>query len=76
MRPRIFSGQRVTLDPHFEPKVGDAVLCKVGRAQYVHLVKAIRGHGPKRRYLIGNNHGGSNGWVRRVAIYGVVVDVR
>jgi len=75
MRPRILSGQRVTLDPHIEPEVGHAVLCKVGRAQCVHLVKAVRGHGDKRRYLIGNNHGGTNGWIRRAAIFGVAVKV-
>ncbi len=71
MRPRIKSGQRVTLEPITdEPKVGDAVLCKVRRSQFIHLVKAIKGHGEKRRYLIGNNHGGINGWIRREAIYG------
>ena len=40
-----------------------------------HLVKAIQGHGAKRRYLIGNNRGGINGWVARRAIHGVVTKV-
>lgn len=75
MRPRILSGQKVTLDPPSALESGQAVLCKVGRAQYVHLIKAVKGHGDKRRYLIGNNHGGTNGWIRRGAIYGVVVSV-
>ena len=38
-------------------------------------VKAIRGHGEARRYRIGNNRGGLNGWDGRAAIYGVVVAV-
>lgn len=63
------------LDPHVEPMMGHAVPCKVSRAQYVHLVEAIRGHADRRRYLIGNNHGGTNGWIRRAAIFAVVVRV-
>jgi SOS-response transcriptional repressor LexA len=74
MRGRIESGQLVTLDPNLEPKVGDAVLCRVKGNTYVHLVKAVQGHGDKRRYLIGNNRGGTNGWTS--TIYGVVTDVR
>ena len=74
MRGRIESGQLVTLDPSREPNVDDAVLCRCRGNVYVHLVKAIRGHGADRRYLIGNNRGGINGWVGRAAIYGVVID--
>jgi hypothetical protein len=51
------------------------VLCRCKGNVYVHLVKAIRGHGDQRRYLIGNNRGGLNGWVNRAAIHGVVVAV-
>jgi hypothetical protein len=76
MRGRIESGQLVTLDPTREPDVDDAVLCRCKGNVFVHLVKAIQGHGDKRRYLIGNNRGGLNGWVGRTAIYGVVTDVR
>ena len=42
---------------------------------YVHLVKAVRGHAEAQQFLIGNNRGGTNGWISRAAIYGVVVDV-
>lgn len=73
MRGRIESGQLVTLDPKREPSVGDAVLCRVKGNIYVHLVKAVQGHGPRRRYLIGNNRGGTNGWTS--TIYGVVTQV-
>lgn len=76
MRGRIESGQLVTLDPSREPEVDDAVLCRCKGNVFVHLVKAIQGHGDDRRYLIGNNRGGINGWVGRGAIHGVVVDVR
>ena len=75
MRGRIESGQLVTLDPAPEPTAGDAVLCRCKGNVYVHLVKAIRGHGGKRRYQIGNNRAGINGWVARDAIFGVVVRV-
>ena len=75
MRGRIESGQLVTLDPNPEPAVGDAVLCRCRGVHYVHLVKAIQGHGERRRFLIGNNRGGTNGWVGRAAIYGVVTAV-
>lgn len=51
---------------------GDVVLCSVGQAQYLHLVKAIRGDG---RYQIGNNRGGVNGWIGREGIYGRLIKV-
>jgi hypothetical protein len=75
MRGRIESGQLVTLDPRPEPQVDDAVLCRCKGNVYLHLVTAIRGHGEARRYLIGNNRGGTNGWVSRTAIFGVAVAV-
>jgi len=52
MSPRIESGQLCTVEP-VEPtelEVGDIVLCKVNRSQYLHLVKAIQG----ARHQIGN----------------------
>ena len=76
MRGRIESGQLVTLDPSREPEIDDAVLCRCKGNVYVHLVKAIRGHGAQQRFLIGNNRGGINGWVARAAIYGVVIDIQ
>ena len=33
---------------------------------YLHLIKAIDG----KRFLIGNNRGGTNGWVGPSAVYG------
>ena len=76
MRGRIESGQLVTLDPAREPEIDDAVLCRCKGNVFVHLVKAIRGQGRQRQFLIGNNRGGINGWVARGAIHGVVTDVR
>lgn len=76
MRGRIESGQRVTLDPRLEPGIGDAVLCRCRGNVYVHLIKAVQGHGDRRRFLIGNNLGKINGWVGRAAIFGVVTEVR
>lgn len=71
MRGRIESGQRVTVEPTEEDlEVGEVVLCRVRGRCFLHLVKAIQGHGTARRYLIGNNRGGINGWVPRTAIYG------
>lgn len=75
MRGRIESGQLVTLDPRREPAVDDAVLCRCKGNIYVHLIQATRGHGDERRFLIGNNRGGINGWIGRAAIYGVVIAV-
>lgn len=49
----------------------DVVLCRVRGAQYLHLVKAVKGD----RYLIGNNKGGTNGWVGRDAVFGRLASV-
>lgn len=76
MRGRIESGQRVTVDPlDEEPSVGEVVLCRVHGRCFLHLIKATQGHGSARRYLIGNNRGGINGWVPRTAIYGRCIAV-
>ena len=75
MRGRIESGQLVTLDPTLEPEVGDAVLCRCRGNIYVHLVKACKGTGARKSWLIGNNRGGINGWIRRGSIFGVVTRV-
>lgn len=73
MKGRIASGQLCTVMP-VEPedvKKGDIVLCKVGRAQYLHIVKAIQGP----RYQIGNNRGRINGWIGFEQIFGKCVRV-
>lgn len=51
------------------------MLCRCRGHHYVHLIKSVRGHDAKRRYLIGNNRGGINGWIPRGHIYGVVTHV-
>ena len=75
MRGRIESGQLCTVEPVPDKsvlKVGDAVLCKVRGAQYLHLVKALRADG---QFQIGNNRGGVNGWTPGASIYGRLVKV-
>ena len=65
----IASGQLVTVVPigtDDNITKGDVVLCKVGGAEYLHLVKAIR----NGAYQIGNNRGGINGWTSRANIFG------
>jgi hypothetical protein len=74
MRPKIESGALCTVEPLSPEAVlakGDIVLCKVGGAQYLHLIKAIQGP----RFQIGNNRGGINGWITRTSIYGRLVRV-
>lgn len=75
MRGKIESGQLCTVKPVEDPAdfcVGDIVLCKVGRNQYLHLIKAIQG----QRFQIGNNRGLINGWIGLNAVYGRCVSVR
>ncbi len=71
MRGKIESGQQVTVAPlDREPEKDQIVLCRVRGRCFLHLVKAVRGHGTSRRYLIGNNRGGTNGWIPASAIFG------
>ena len=74
MKGKVESGQLCTVAPiqdEAELKVGDIVLCKVNGNQYLHLIKAIQG----KRYQIGNNRGGINGWVTSNQIYGKLLKV-
>lgn len=73
MTGKIDSGDLCTVAPlgDHQLAVGDIVLCRVKGAQYLHLVKALRGD----RYQIGNNRGGINGWVGRAQIYGRLLRV-
>ena len=78
MRPRILSGSRVTVGPipyNEMPTEGDIVLVKVRGRVLLHLVKSVRGTAKKGEVLIGNNHGGINGWAGRDAIYGRVIAI-
>ena len=73
MRGKVNDGDLVTLDP-CDPDtlaVGDIVLVRVRGTDYLHLIKAI----DRSRFLIGNNRGGTNGWVGQHAIYGKAVRV-
>lgn len=70
---KIDSGNLCTVVPvkAEELAVGDIVLCKVGGAQYLHLIKAKQGD----RFQIGNNRGSINGWIGFNGIFGRCVQV-
>jgi hypothetical protein len=73
MRGRVESGALVTLTP-VDPsalKVDDIVLVRVKGNVYLHLVKAREGE----RLQIGNNRGGTNGWVGPQAVYGLATKI-
>jgi hypothetical protein len=71
---KVESGQLCTVEPisdHSALRPGAIVLCKVGGAEYLHLVKAIQGE----RFQIGNNRGRINGWVTAGLIFGECVKI-
>jgi hypothetical protein len=72
MTPKILSRQPVLLVPAvwFGVKKGDIVYCRVRGNFYTHLVLAVDA---ERGCLIGNNHGRTNGWTKKV--YGRVEKV-
>jgi hypothetical protein len=73
MKCKVESGQLVTVEPceaEYLSK-GDIVLCKVGRSQYLHIVKSIK----EGRFQIGNNIGRINGWVGPDSIFGKCIRV-
>lgn len=73
MIPLIKSGQKHVLKPVKdlgEVEVGDIVYCRVHGMFYTHLVKS---KDAKKGVLIGNNHGGINGWTKKV--FGKVIKV-
>jgi len=61
MKPKINSGDKITISPTDDIKKGDIVFCKVKGSFYVHLVKAVQGD----KFLIGNNKGKTNGWTNK-----------
>ena len=74
MSGKIESGQLCTVEPIedlAQLRVGDIVLCKVNAAQYLHLIKAIRG----KQFQIGNTRGRINGWISGSSISGRLVRV-
>jgi hypothetical protein len=72
MTPKIKSRQPVRIQPATWEQVetGDIVYCKVRGNFYTHLVKAKQND---KGCLIGNNHGGINGWTKQ--IFGKVIEV-
>ena len=74
MTPILKSRQAVICEPVTETtelKKKDIVLCKVNGRCYLHLIHAIK----EDAFLIGNNHGHMNGWVRKDKIYGKVTEI-
>lgn len=73
MTGKVNHGELVTLEP-CDPKslqADDIVLVKVRGSVYLHLIKAVN----NGRYLIGNNRGGTNGWVGANSIFGIVTQI-
>jgi hypothetical protein len=78
MTGRVNDGALVTLSPCDPDKlqVGDVVLVRVKGSDYLHLIKEVKRGGQHKgleiatQFLIGNNRGGINGWVKAEAIYG------
>lgn len=68
MTPRIRSGQLCTVEPVTLDDVrgGDVVLCRVGRAEYLHVVLAVVRRQDAASAQIGNAHGRVNGWTSEV----------
>lgn len=73
MKGRVNDGALVTLQPVKEEDlaVDDVVLVHIHGRDYLHLVKAKDG----QRLLIGNNRGGTNGWVSFQAVYGKAIRI-
>lgn len=73
MTGKVNDGDLVTLQPCSpeQVRVGDIVLVQVKGNVYLHLIRAIE----NRRFLIGNNRGGMNGWVGSHAIYGRAIQI-
>lgn len=73
MKGKVNDRDLVTLEP-CDPddlKVDDIVLVKVKGNVYLHLIKAVS----NGRFLIGNNRGGTNGWVGKNAIFGIATHI-
>lgn len=78
MKGKVNSGDTVVMEKCLpeDLKAGDIVLVRVKGRIYLHLIKALKGHGGKQKFQIGNNKGGINGWVGPNAIYGIVTEIR
>lgn len=73
MKGLVNDGSYVTVAPcaTSELTAGDVVLVRVQGKDYLHLIKAI----DQERFLIGNNKGGTNGWVGKAGIYGKAIAI-
>ena len=72
MRGIVNSGDLVVVEPVKKNiNIGDVVLCRVRGREFLHKVKAINSKG---QYLIGNNRGGTNGWISFNSIYGIMIE--
>jgi phage repressor protein C with HTH and peptisase S24 domain len=73
MQGKVESGALVTLEPVDKTRLrkGDIVLVRVRGRDYLHLIVAKQGS----RFLIGNNKGGTNGWVGPQAVYGIATTI-
>lgn len=73
MKGKVNDGDLVTVEPCDPDQlaVGDIVLVRVKGKDYLHLIKAVN----QGRFLIGNNRGGTNGWVGRNCVYGIATRV-
>jgi SOS-response transcriptional repressor LexA len=77
MKPRICSGQLVTVSP-CEPEdvqKGDVVFCKVKGNYYVHLVQSVKQKTGGFRFQIGNMKKHTNGTIGHNALFGKVTKV-
>lgn len=77
MTGKVNDGDRVTLAPcnPDDLQKGDVVLVRVKGNVLLHLIKAIKQIKDKKRFLIGNNRGKTNGWVNATAIYGIATEI-
>jgi hypothetical protein len=73
MKGKVDDGALVTLEPIGDRRLkkGTVVLVRVKGRDYLHQILATRGE----RYLIGNNKGGTNGWVGPRAVFGIATRV-
>ena len=77
MSGRISDGDLVTLQPYQTGTVmpGDVVLVRIQGRRYAHLVLHQVLEREPGRLLIGNNLGGTDGWVPEQEVYGRVTHV-
>lgn len=77
MKGKVNDRDLVTLEPcnPEDLQQDDIVLVRVKGRVYLHIIKAIKQVKDQKRFLIGNNRGGTNGWVNMNAIYGIATEI-